>query len=282
MASTAIAETAFDRLYPTDQGALSLPYPFSRLVEDLKARTGAEIQLGFVPLGRSLQRYAADPHYFASPRIILAVIGGGTAGQGLRDRLFMGYQPAARAIEIISFDEAEGRFDFAQIDDYGPQGRPVQGEVNEDLCATCHQSRAPIFSAPPWDETNANPRVVAALPAMVEGLAVHQDFDGLDQFARSVQRANRLLVATQLKRILAGADADSLAKAFPRGLSVIEPKIPNHDPLALIASGTPADKTLETHGVFAPETPRQPALVWKPGLTGLEDAASLIEEAELP
>lgn len=282
MASTAIAETVFDRLYPANDGALSLPYPFSALVEDLKARTGAEIQLGFVPLGRSLQRYAADPQYFASPRILLAVIGDGASGHGLRDRLFMGYQPAARAIEIISFDAAEGRFHFAQVDDYGPQGRPVAAAVNEDVCATCHQSRGPIFSAPPWDETNANPRVVAALPASVEGLASHQDFDGLDQFARSVMRANRLLVATQLKRALAGEDADSLAGAFPQGLAVIEPKIPNRDPLALVASGMPADKTLETRGVFAPETPRQRVLLWKPGLTGAEDASRLIEEAELP
>lgn len=282
MASTAIAETAFDRLYPADHGAPSLPFPFSALVEDLKARTGAEIQLGFVPLGRSLQRYAADPHYFASPRIILAVTGNGKSGPPLRDRLFMGYQPAARAIEIIAFDETEGRFHFKQIDDYGPQGRSVPAELSEDVCATCHQSRGPIFSAPPWDETNANPRVVAALPKTFEGLPVHLDFDGLDQFARSVMRANRLLVATQLKRALAGQDADSLAKAFPQGLDVIEPKIPNRDPLALVASGMPADKTLETRGVFAPETPRQPILLWKPGLTGPEDASRLIEEAELP
>ncbi len=282
MAETAIAETAFDRLYPATQGALALPYPFARLVEDIEARTGASIQLGFVPLGRSLQRYAADPDYFTSPRIILAVIGNGKAGPPMRDRLFMGYQPAARTIEIIAFDEAEGRFHFRQVDDYGPQGRPVAAELSEDVCATCHQSRAPIFPAMPWDETNASPRVVAALPATVQGLGIHQDFDGLDQFSRSVMRANRLLVATQLRRALAGSDLASLAKAFPDGLSVIEPKIPNRDPLGLVASGMPADKTLATEGVFAPETRRPPLLLWKPGLTGAEDAARLIGEAELP
>lgn len=282
-AGAVLAETAFDRLYPADHGALTLPYPFARLVDDVKARTGAEIQLGFVPLGRSLQRYAADPDYFASPRILLAVTGNGKAGPLLRDRLFMGYQPAARAIEIIAYDDAEGRFKFTQVDDYGPQGHPVAAELDEGVCATCHQSRAPIFSATPWDETNANPRVVAALPAHVEDLAIRQDFDGLDQFSRSVLRANRLLVATQLKRVLAGeAGADSLAKTFPRGLAVIEPKIPNRDPLALVASGTAPDKTLSTDGAFAPETPRQPLLIWKPGLTGSEDAARLIGEAELP
>lgn len=277
------AETAFDRLYPASQGSLALPYPFARLVDDVKARTGAEIQLGFVPLGRSLQRYAADPDYFASPRILLAAIGNGKSGVPLRDRLFMGYQPAARAIEIIAYDDAEGRFKFTQIDDYGPQGRPAAAELDESTCVTCHQSRAPIFPASPWDETNANPRVVAALPAFIEGLGVRQDFDGLDQFSRSVLRANRLLVATELKRVLAGqGGAGGLAKAFPQGLAVIEPKIPNRDPLALVASGTPPDKTLATDGAFAPETQRQSIVIWKPGLTAAEDAARLIAEAELP
>lgn len=282
-AGAALAETAFDRLYPADQGALVLPYPFARLVDDVKTRTGAAIQLGFVPLGRSLQRYAADPEYFASPRILLAVIANGKTGPLLRDRLFLGYQPAARAIEVIAYDDAEGRFKFMQIDDYGPQGRPLAAALDETICVTCHQSRAPIFPASPWDETNANPRVVAALPARVEDLGVGQDFDGLDQFSRSVMRANRLLVATQLKRVLAGAgDADGLAEAFPQGLAVIEPKIPNRDPLALVAAGTPPDKTLATDGAFAPETPRRPILIWKPGLTAAEDAARLIGEAELP
>lgn len=260
---------------------LALPYPFAKLVEDVRLRTGAEIQLGFVPLGRSLQRYAADPDYFASPRILLAVIGNGTTGPTLRDRLFMGYQPAARAIEIIAFDETEGRFRFTQIDDYGPRGRPVAAELSEDVCGTCHQSRAPIFSAPPWDETNANPRIVTALPAEIEGLSIHQDFDGLDQFSRAVMRANRLLVAKQLKSV-ASRSATDLTKAFPQGLAVIDPKIPSRDPLALIASGMAPDKTLETSGAFAPETPRPLLQLWKPGLTAAEDAASLIEEAGLP
>lgn len=275
------AETVFERLYPAAQGGIALPYPFARLVDDVKARTGAEVQLGFVPLGRSLQRYAADPDYFTSPRILLAVIGNGAQGPALRDRLFMGYQPAARAIEIIAFDETEGRFRFTQIDDYGPQGRPVAAELSEDVCATCHQSRAPIFSASPWDETNANPRIAAALPASIEGLAIHQDFDGLDQFARSVTRANRLLVAKQLKSVVDQSGSD-FAKAFPQGLAVIEPKIPNRDPLGLVASGVAPDKTLETSGAFAPETPRPSLQLWKPGLTAAEDAARLIEEAELP
>lgn len=286
-ANPAVGATIFDQLYPARDGVPSLPYPFSALVDDIKARTGAELQLGFIPLGRSLQRFAADPDYFASPRIILAVTANGKAGPALRDRLFIGYQPAVAALEIIAFDEAAGQFRFLQVQDYREDDRRSFTAIDEANCLACHQSRGPIFPASPWDESNANPRVAAMLPATVQRLAVAQDFDGIDQFSRSVARANRLVAAARLQRALVGkapsqSMVDALTKAFPDGVSVIDPKIPNRDPAALVASGIPPVETLETKGAFDPEAPRKPTLVWKPGLTAGEDALRLMEEAGIP
>jgi hypothetical protein len=286
-ANAPLATTVFDRLYPASGGELALPYPFSALVEDLRARGGAELQLGFIPLGRSLQRFAADPNYFTSPRIILAVSGNGASRPPLRDRLFMGYQPAVNAIEIIAFDDTAGRFRFLQVEDYGGESRQSFTAIDEETCISCHQSRGPIFPASPWDETNANPRIATLLPATVEGLSVRQDFDGIDQFSRSVHRATRLLAAMQLKRALlakppAEAADEALTKAFPQGISVIDPKIPNRDPSVLLDSQKPLLAVLQAEGVFDPETPRRPEALWMPGLTAVEDAERLIEEADIP
>src|SRR4029453_3363375 len=111
--------------------------------------------------------------------------------------------------------------------------------------------RGPIFSAPPWDESNANPEVVAMLPGSVQGLAIRQDFDGIDQFARSVQRANRLPVALALKHALSiTIPSESLTKAFPDGISIIDPKIPNRDPIQLLNSGSPLLEVLQAKGAF--------------------------------
>jgi hypothetical protein len=286
-ANAALATTVFDRLYPAKDGELVLPYPFSALVEDLKARSGAELQLGFIPLGRSLQRFGADPDYFTSPRIILAVSGKGVSTQPLRDRLFMGYQPAVDVIEIIAFDDVDGRFRFLQIEDYRAGSRQSFTAIDEGSCFSCHQSQGPIFPASPWDETNANPRIVALLPASFEGLSIRQDFDGIDQFSRSVHRATRLLAPTQLKRALsakppAEPEAEALTKAFPEGISVIDPKIPDRDPSVLLDSQMPLLAVLQAEGVFDPETPRRPQALWMPGLTAVEDAERLIREADIP
>lgn len=286
-ADAALATTVFDQLYPAKDGELSLPYPFSALVDDLRARSGAELQVGFVPLGRSLQRFAADPDYFASPRIILAVSGNGPSRLPLRDRLFMGYQPAVNAIEIIAFDDMAGQFRFLQIEDYRRGSRQSFAAIDEATCVACHQARAPIFPASPWDETNANPRIVAMLPKTFEGLSVRQDFDGMDQFSRSVHRANRLLVARELKLALPSkepseTDTEILAKAFPDGLSIIDPKIPNRDPTLLVDEGRPLLEVLQARGVLDPETKRSALIQWQPGLTAREDALRLIEEADAP
>jgi hypothetical protein len=286
-ANMCAATTVFDQLYPARDGELSLPYPFSALIDDLRARSGAELQVGFIPLGRSLQRFAADPDYFASPRIILAVSGNGSSHLPLRDRLFMGYQPAVNAIEIIAFDDTAGQFRFLQIEDYRAESRQSFTAIDEATCVSCHQSRAPIFPASPWDETNANARIAAMLPTTVQGLAVRQDFDGIDQFSRSVHRANRLVTAAQLKRALSGkqpseANVEVLAKAFPEGISIIDPKIPNRDPSVLLDPQLPLLAVLQAKGIFDPETPRRPHVQWLPGLTATDDAARLIEEADAP
>lgn len=121
------------------------------------------------------------------------------------------------------------------------------------------------------------------LPGSVQGLAIRQDFDGIDQFARSVQRANRLPVAIALKHALSiTSPSESLTTAFPDGISIIDPKIPNRDPVTLLNSGAPLLEVLQAKGAFDPETKRNSVSVWMPGLTAAEDAAAVIEEADIP
>ena len=195
------AASAFELLYPATNGVLPLPTPFGRLLDDLRQRSGgAEVQVAFVPLGRSLQRMAADPEFFNSPRIIAAVTRDGSTGPMLRNRLFIGYQPASGAIEIIAFDASKGRFVFQEVTQYEAGSVGAFTTHDEQGCIACHQAASPIFSASPWQETNANPAVVSALLPMYEGVNVTVDFDGLDRFDRAVRAAARLQAAAQLWR----------------------------------------------------------------------------------
>jgi len=66
-----------------------IPYPFERF-QDFAGKT--EFLNAFIPDGRSLQKNSTD---FSDPRIINA----------MGSRLFIGYSPRAKKIEIISRDK---------------------------------------------------------------------------------------------------------------------------------------------------------------------------------
>ncbi|HET6521431.1 MAG TPA: hypothetical protein VFG47_16665, partial [Geminicoccaceae bacterium] len=205
-----VGRSLFDEVYgvgppaasPADEARHAIPFPFERLLADLNARIApAEAKTVLVPLGRSLQRHAADPDYFASPRIVVAVDddGAGAGGPLLRDRLYLGYHERAGVIEVISYNEDAGRFEFQVVEGYGPGRLPRVEYAERSICVTCHQGHAPIFATALWSETNADPRVAARLAAELgaafHGAPVRRGIDVADALDRSTDRANRLAFA---------------------------------------------------------------------------------------
>src|SRR3546814_5552801 len=92
---------------------------------------------------------AAAPDFFAHPRIVAAVTGeGDDAAALLKDRLYIGYQEQSALLEVISYNEAAGRFEFQLVHDYRAGATPRVSYARRELCAACHQNLAPIFSRP--------------------------------------------------------------------------------------------------------------------------------------
>jgi hypothetical protein len=166
-------------------GRYSVPFPFEALLARIARRcdTGARdgcLKAVLIPLGRSLQRGAAAPAFFRFPRIVAAVTEDTRAGVRLRDRLYLGYQEKAAIVEVISYNEAAGRFEFQVVRDYRAGATPRVSYANRALCVACHQNHGPIFPRASWDETNANPKVATRLlrtaPRM-HGIAVDRGID---------------------------------------------------------------------------------------------------------
>ena len=170
-----VGRSLFDFVVSGPGGPGTVPFPFTELTRLLEGRlAGAEarapVKLALLPLNRSLQRNAARPDFFFYPRVVMAVDGEGAPSAArapllLRDRLFAGYQEKAGIIEVISYNEAAGRFEFQVVKDYRPGQTPRVFYANRAICVVCHQNHAPIFSRQLWDETGANPRVAALLRA---------------------------------------------------------------------------------------------------------------------
>ena len=112
----------FDYLFVKQSGETSeyhIPFPFENLTDSLEgylqATTTRPLQKVLIPLGRSLQRNAASPYFFKYPRAVVVAEANPVSIPGkplviLKDRFFLGYQPQAEAIEVISYNEKAGRF----------------------------------------------------------------------------------------------------------------------------------------------------------------------------
>jgi hypothetical protein len=195
----------FDFVASVDSGGRSvydIPFPFERLVQRLEARAGCAprercAKQVLIPLGRSLQRLAATPEFFKYPRVIASITTESARGGGplLKDRVYLGYQEKSAVIEVISYNEAAGRFEFQVVRDYRSGGSPRVLYARRIMCAACHQNLAPVFSRPLWEETNASERVAARLErerSGFYGVPVRQGVDLPDAIDAATDRANGL------------------------------------------------------------------------------------------
>ena len=184
-----VGRSLFDFLTMKESGGGTLiqevPFPIEHLESLMKNQltiTSTEGVHGvLLPLGRSLQRMASAPDFFRYPRVVMGVAGNPKVRQSteiamlLRNRLYIGYNEKANALEILSYNEMAGRFEFQIVHDYGPNMKPSVQYANRSVCLSCHQNQAPIFSDAQWSETNANPEISKRIMKAMFG---SQGFDG--------------------------------------------------------------------------------------------------------
>lgn len=254
----------FDHLLAQNDG---LPYPFERLIkliQDQHPQAQAPVSL-MIPLGRSLLKASAD---FSKPRVLVAADfhapNTETAfGFAPRGQLFLGFVEQANEIEVVSYNEAAGRYEFQLVQNYCEGCVPRIVYARRAICTTCHQGGTPIFPQRPWSETNAQPEIsteiVAARGAdpylalpVVNPLSAPERFDELTDtgaFRVAAQRAwldacadaacRRQMLKVALKFGLnpggfdsEDADAKKLRALQTGSIAVPESDIRNRDPLA--------------------------------------------------
>lgn len=313
----------FQEVFAGPDGRAAIPFPLSALL----ARLGQELAPGqtalrgglplvLIPLGRSLQRHAAEEAgYFAYPRVVLAVTGEPRPGAPLlKDRLYLGYHELAGVLEIISYNEAAGRFEFQLVRDYRPGGQPYLVQGRRELCLACHQNAGPMFPRQSWDETGANPAIARQLEAdlspTLRALPWRGGVDIPNAIDDATERANRfdfaqrlwqegcgwgaegkacrgeLLVRAVLLRLSlpvpdSAGGAEALAPMlgrWPAGLLLANPDLPNRvvlDPEAQVAPGPAQMRRLaDVAEAFDPLALRPPRDHWDPRRPGAVQEAA--------
>ena len=182
-----------------------VPFPFSALIDRIQAGLAQHEYNGgtrvvMIPMGRSLQRTAAAPDFFKYPRVVFAVTGEPATNERdaaalLKDRLYIGYVEKTGVLEVISYNEAAGRFEFQLVKDYRAGAEPKVFYANRAICISCHQNHAPIFSQAIWGESNANGRVRELLRSQRADfdLSAQANIDFPDDIDKATVRANTLV-----------------------------------------------------------------------------------------
>lgn len=211
----AAGRSLFDRLFVSvrhGKADYDLPFPFAALLARLDAQLSGDsgsllppAKRVLIPLGRSLQRTAAAPDYFAFPRVVVAADSSPSQRSTLllKDRLYIGYQEKSDVLEVISYNESAARFEFQLVKNYRAGAKPQVVYANRTLCYGCHQNGAPIFSRALWDETNANATVAALLRASGKnfyGISPDRGVDVPYAIDIAVKRANRFALTQRLWR----------------------------------------------------------------------------------
>jgi hypothetical protein len=237
-----VGRSLFDFLTMQEEGGSTVqvvPFPFAALLERIEAEFGdpkPSLRKVLIPLGRSLQRNAANPDFFAFPRAVVAVDEGpvpraGRSGMLLADRLYLGYQEKAATIEVISYNEAAGRFEYQVVRDYREGGAANVYYADRPTCIACHRNHAPIFSRPLWDETNANEAIAATLAALQDefyGIPVARGVDIPNAFDAATDRANTYAALQRIWREgceMPGAPAEGVACRADALLAVLQYKL---------------------------------------------------------
>lgn len=250
-----------------------IPYPFPKLVELIRKNDpdGAAPLTLLIPHGRSLLKGLADD---AHPRVLAAAdfqAASTPASLGLnpRGQLFLGFVENASEIEVLSYNEAAGRYEFQLVQNYCAGCIPKLVYAKRAICTTCHQGAVPIFPQRPWNETNGAPATAAAIRAargndqpyldvpLSNPLSVPERFDQLTDVGGFVPATQRIWIdacgdsaacrRTMLKLALtwlenpAGFDAQSAdaaklrelqATGWPKdGIAVAESDLANRDPI---------------------------------------------------
>lgn len=221
-----IGRSLFDFLMTEDvdgKKTYRVPFPFEALTQKVEAALEKDasgrspLKQVLIPLGRSLQRNAASPQFFKYPRVLVAVDTGpvaqhGYSGMLLKDRLYLGYLEKANFIEIISYNELAGRFEFQIVKDYRHGGTPRVFYANRAICTACHQNGGPIFSRRVWDETNANPDIASLLKQQRRdfyGIRVDRGVDIPQAIDDATDRANHFAAYQLLWREACGEQYDA-------------------------------------------------------------------------
>jgi hypothetical protein len=142
----------FSKIDKNGEAVYDIPFPIGELMKKISNRNRSDILHTMLPFSRSLQRPKGnryDP--LLNPRLVFSAKQSESTIE--RAKIFLGYVKQTDQLEVISYNDQAGRFEYQLVKNYS--NNPKVFYVNRGKCLSCHQGQAPIFSVPGWQDTNS-------------------------------------------------------------------------------------------------------------------------------
>lgn len=212
--------SVFDQFLTRNKGVV--PYPIKELkdrLQEFARKDGGpfDVSVVMIPNGRSRQKSGCD---FKQPRVLLGIVPPLDTDptrrvlRNMADRIFFGYSERRNELEVISWNNFQGKFEFRTVTNYDPPKagkQKITGNVSHQ-CIICHQAGGPIFSASPWSESNMNavgsPFERSAVSEALIGSVGSSRYKGLEIDAVAVDASEEIQA-----RVLAAADYDRMVES---------------------------------------------------------------------
>ena len=228
----------FDQIYFAEAVP---PKTFPKLLKLLETKYAAEWNGVLIPYGRSL---AAPRTNFAKPRAVVATTkinpNPGLCKFPQEQSLFLGYAEDTDIVEVISYNDALGRYEFQVIAHFGKTTQQLH-YVRRAKCTGCHQGGSTIFSFPSWQETNGprettevdvayvSEEVAKAHPGKKElyGIPISHEEVSASPLDGASDRGGERMGGQYLWRDICGGDAARRTECHARAIDAALPAVKN-------------------------------------------------------
>lgn len=253
----------FDHVLAQHDG---LPYPFEKLVKLIADQhpAGSQPVTVLIPDGRSLLKAQANDRH---PRALMAAdfeLANNATSLGVKPRgqLFLGFVEQANEIEVLSYNEAAGRYEFQLVQNYCEGCVPRIVYAQRAICTTCHQGGGPIFPQRPWNETNGQPDVASAIQtarqsaAPYMGIAIKQSLAAPERFDQLTDEGNFVSVTQRIWLDGCGVDGEQCRRTLLKLALLYRDSPGSFDPESALANRLRAlqKKSFPTQGFAVPES----------------------------
>lgn len=250
------ADGIFEVLINKNHG--EIPYPFERLASMLRSQAKDGFNGLILPFSRSLQRKYVT---IDTPRILLSINSNDlddithlphtpfSYAERQIPVLYVAYTEGSPRLEVISWNELLGTFEFLVVSDYEKQNKPRLLRPDRALCMSCHQSGGPVFSHSPWNEVASlggniplQRQLLDKFGPRYHGIFIQREteqvskFPGIDgepaspfKFDLDIRTSNNMITARRACNSVCGTDKNCWRHLVARSISHIELNSENAD-----------------------------------------------------